>query len=719
MKKIITIVDLLEKVKKDFSETEIAEIKKAYDLVDNIYDGEMRLSGDTYVSHLVNVAYILAEMNSDLDTIISGLLHDVLEKEKLTANDIEEKFGSEILTLVEGITLINNLNFNGDKKSVIANNRKILVGLSEDVRVIFIKLADRLHNMRTLSATSEKAQKEKGKETLDILTPIAARLGMHTIKSELEDLSLRYLKPDMYFYIVEELNKTKNERNELVTKMKEKVSNILNENNLKHEIKGRAKSIYSIYKKLDKGKKFSNIYDLYALRVYVNKDNECYQTLGLIHGEFKHMSNRFKDYVAMPKPNMYQSLHTTVFGVDDKLFEIQIRTYEMDLIAEGGIAAHWNYKESGSNKKASIQDEMERKLQFFKSVMGIKENSTSKDELILSMEQELFSQNIYVFTPSGDAIELPNGSTPVDFAYRVHTNVGNHMIGAIVNGSIVTLDYVLKNNDIIKINTNKNSSGPNKEWINHAYTSSAKSKIKSFFNKIDKEEYLKRGEENLHKELRRKKLSINEFMSDNNIKKILKELKIDSVEELYINIGNSKYQPGSIINIINSPIEDKEEFIINRVQNKKTILNNTKADIIVRGISDIKVNIASCCKPVANDEVMGYITKGNGITIHRVNCPNISDLDDRLIDVSWNEKILKKYNSLLLVEAISGENTLLEIIAKTSNSNVNVDGIKTINKEDLVMYELSITVPNKEILNKFITDLEMISNVTRVTRVIK
>ncbi len=719
MKKNVTIEKLINEVKDKFTTKEINNIQKAYDLISEIYDGEFRLSGDPYVSHPVNVAYILTSMNSDSENIIAGLLHDVLEKSKLTNQDIEEQFGSEVLELVEGITVINNLNFNGDKKSVIANNRKILVGLSEDVRVIFIKLADRLHNMRTLSATSEQAQKEKGKETLDILTPIAARLGMHNIKSELEDLSLRFLNPDMYFYIVEELNKTKNERALIVDKMKENVSEVLTNSNIKHKIKGRAKSIYSIYKKLEKGKKFSNIYDLYALRVYVDKKDECYQVLGLIHGTFKHMSNRFKDYVAMPKANMYQSLHTTVFGVEDKLFEIQIRTYEMDAIAEGGIAAHWSYKESGSGKKATMRDTMEQKLQFFKSAMEIKDSSTDEDEFISGMEQELLSTNIYVFTPSGDAIELPNGSTPIDFAYRVHTSVGNNMIGAIVNGAIVPLEYVLKNNDIIKINTNKNSSGPNKEWINMAYTSSAKSKIKSFFNKIDKVEYLKRGEENLQKELRRKKISINEFLSDDNLKKILSELKLDNIEELYINIGNSKYQPGSIINIINNQVEDKEEFIINRVHKQKTVITNAKDDIVVRGINDIKVNIASCCKPVANDEVMGYITKGNGITIHRISCPNISDLDERLIEVQWNEVITKKYASLLLVEAISGENTLLDIIAKTSNSSVNVDGIKTINKDDLVMYELSLTVPNKDILYKFITDLEMISNVTRVTRVIK
>ena len=374
----LTYDDLVKKIKTYINdEKELKKIDEAYHYALLSHEGEKRLTGDPYIGHPLNVAYILTDMNADSDTICAGLMHDLLEDGYHTKEELKEKFGEDITNLIDGVTVINRLNFSGDKQSVIANHRKILVGLSEDVRVIFIKLADRLHNMRTLWVHPEHVQKEKAKETLDILTPIAHRLGMSHIKGELEDLSLRYLKPDVYFSIVEQLNQTKNEREHFVEEMKESVSELLNKEGIKHEIKGRAKSIYSIYKKLDKGKKFSNIYDLYALRVYVDKKEECYQALGIIHSKYRPMPKRFKDYIAMPKTNMYQSLHTTVFGIHERLFEIQIRTYEMDEIAENGIASHWSYKESGSGVKASLQNAMEQKLQFFKSIIELKDQVTS------------------------------------------------------------------------------------------------------------------------------------------------------------------------------------------------------------------------------------------------------------------------------------------------------------------------------------------------------
>lgn len=716
----LTYEKLIEKIKTYItSEEELARINRAYQFAVLSHEGEKRLTGDSYIEHPLNVAYILTDMNADSDTICAGLMHDLLEDDRHTKEEIREQFGDEIANLIDGVNVINRLNFSGDKQSVIANHRKILVGLSEDVRVIFIKLADRLHNMRTLWVHPEHIQKEKAKETLDILTPIAHRLGMSHIKSELEDLSLRYLKPDVYFSIVEQLNQTKNEREHFVDEMMKSVSELLNKEGIKHEIKGRAKSIYSIYKKLDQGKTFSNIYDLYALRVFVDTKEECYQVLGIIHSKFRPIPKRFKDYIAMPKTNMYQSLHTTVFGLHERLFEIQIRTYEMDEIAENGIASHWSYKESGSGVKASLQNAMEQKLQFFKSIIELKDQVTSDEEFVNSVTNEVLHNNVYVFTPNGDVIELPNGATPIDFAYRVHSSIGDHMVGAIVNDTIVSLDYILKNNDIVKININKNSVGPSKEWLNIAFTTQAKNKIRSFFNKIDKQEYQKRGEELLNKELRKRKIGFHEIFSNENLNKLLSELKCETLDEIYMNIGNGKFPVGTIMNLIFSETETKEDIILKRTQNKEVKLPTIKNDVIVEGIQDIRINIASCCKPVPKDEIVGYITKGNGINIHRMICPNIIEEHERIIDVHWNTTISKKYPTSILVEARKEKNTLLDIISKTSNNDIVVEGIKTLKSSENDLYEITVVVTDLEVLKKFMNDIDMIPNIIKVERMIQ
>ena len=631
----LTFDELYEKVctyiKKD-SERKL--ISKAYLFAFEKHFGQKRLSGEDYIVHPLNVAYILSDINADASTICAAILHDTIEDCDVTYDDIVKKFGKEIADLVNGVTKINKLKFTCDNEAVIANHRKIIVGLSEDVRILIIKLADRLHNMRTLWILSEKSQKANAKETLDILTPIAHRLGMNQIKSELEDLSLRYYKPDVYFSIVEKLNQTRKERDLIVEKMMAGVSELLNKEGIKHEIKGRAKSIYSIYKKLDKGKKFSDIYDLLALRVFVNTEQECYQTLGIIHSKYRPIPKRFKDYIAMPKTNMYQSLHTTVFGLEGYLFEIQIRTYEMDEIAERGIASHWSYKENGSNVKAAMQNAMEQKLQFFREIMELKEEESNAEDFVRSVQEDVLKNTIYVFTPKGDVIELPQGSTPIDFAYRVHSGVGDTMVGALVNGNIVSLDYVLNDGDIIKINTNKNSAGPSREWIDIAFTSQAKNKIKSFYNKIDKEEYLKQGTDLLQKEVRKRKIPFAEFFNNDNLAKLFDEYHVGDLNELHINIGNGRLSPIQIVNTYASTGRTKEEIILDKVNNVERKPVAAKNDIIVRGIDEIKANIAACCKPIPGDEIVGYISKGNGINVHRTVCPNVNEEEARIIDIS-------------------------------------------------------------------------------------
>lgn len=715
----ITIDDLMDVVSKYITdEKELALIQDAYQLAEKMHFGVKRLTGEDYIEHPLHVAYILTEINADAETLCAALLHDVLEDCNITKEELEDQFGKTVANLVDGVTKINKLNFDGSSNATIATHRKILVGLCEDVRVIIIKLADRLHNLRTIWVHPEEKQREKAKETLDILTPIASRLGMNHIKSELEDLCLRYLKPDIYFSIVEELNQTKAERDNAVSEMMKRVSEILDENHIAHEIKGRAKSIYSIYKKLDKGKKFSEIYDLLALRVFVNTEQECYQALGLIHSKYRPIPKRFKDYIAMPKTNMYQSLHTTVFGFDGYLFEIQIRTYEMDEIAERGIASHWSYKENGSTVTV-MQNTMEQKLQFFRSIMELNNEEPNDEQFVKSVTEDVFKDTIYVYTPKGDVIELPAGATPIDFAYKVHSGVGDKMVGAIVNNNIVPLDYELQNQDIIKINTNKNALGPSREWISMAKTTQAKNKIRSFYRKIDREEYQKKGEEILAKELRKRKLVFNEFLSNENMYKIVKELKCDDFDEVYINLGNGKIPVGTVINIVTGENNTKEEIILRKTQNKDVVLPTVKNDIIVEGIDEIKVNVASCCKPVPGDRIVGYITKGYGITVHRAVCPNIQELEERIIDVKWNEEITKRYPTNLLIRTLQNDNLLLDIISKTSNNNISIQSINTYNNVDDTTYEVTILVENKEKLVKFMNDVEQISNVLEVERLIK
>lgn len=708
---------LLEKVKSYIkAEKEIKLIEKAYNYANVKHHGQKRKTGEDYIIHPLSVAYILTDIYADSSTICAALLHDVVEDSDATLEELTKEFSKEIVELVDGVTKINKLNFSGETENVLANHRKILVGLSKDVRVIILKLADRLHNLRTLWVLPEKKQKEKAKETLDILTPIAHRLGMSNIKSELEDLSLRYYKPDVYFSIVEQLNQSKNERYKVLNTMIENVSSVLKEHNIKHEIKGRAKSIYSIFKKLNQGRKFSDIYDLLALRVFVDTESDCYQALGIIHSKYRPVPKRFKDYIAMPKTNMYQSLHTTVFGAQGNLFEIQIRTYEMDKIAEYGIASHWSYKEKTSG---TIQDAMEQKLQFFRSIMELQNESSPDEDFVNSIKEDLFKENVYVFTPKGDVIELPTGSTPIDFAYKVHSAIGDKMVGAIVNNNIVPLDYKLKDNDIIRINTNPSSVGPNREWINIVKTSQARNKIKSFFHKIDKENLIKKGEETLNKELKKRKITLSEFYSKENFDNVLSSLKCRTPEELYLSISTNRIPITTVINTYLGDTEKKEELILKKTQNKevKPVIN--KNDIIIDGIDEIKVNIAACCKPVPGDRIVGYITKGYGITIHRMVCPNVSDLEERIIDVKWNEKTNNRYSTSVLVHAENNTNILMDIVSKTSGSDITVQSIITISTEENYLYEIIILVNNKEKLIKFINDINSIPNILDVERAIK
>ena len=707
----ITFYDLIEKVRKyNDDDDELRIIEKAYNYAKEKHFTQKRITGDDYITHPLNVAYILTDVNADYKAICAALLHDTIEDSDGSFQEIEKFFGYDIANLVECVTKINRINFNSDSEQMAANQRKILVGLASDVRVLIIKLADRLHNMRTLYVFSPEKQQRKARETLEILTPVAHRLGMYKIKSELEDLCLRYLNPSAYFDILEKLNYKKTEMDEAVGKMLDEVSSLLKEHGIRHEIKGRSKSVYSIYNKLSKGRSFNDIYDILALRVLVDTEQECYLALGLIHSKYKPVPKRFKDYIAMPKSNFYQSLHTTVFGIDGMLFEIQIRTYDMDRVAEYGIASHWSYKEhtSGDSK-----DAMDQKLAIFRNIIELNEDSSTPEEFISSVKKDiLFNDSIFVYTPKGDVIELPNGSTTVDFAYKVHSEVGDKMVGAIVNDNIVPFDYVLKTGDIIKINTSRLSNGPNKDWLNFVVTSQAKNKIKGFYSKIEKDDNINRGMVLLDGYLKKKNITF-EIFQDKYLNKLLDNYKIKDIDEFYMSLGIEKY---TIDNMIKSIVKEEEKrkksITLKGISKKK---QEVDSDILVENMSSIKVTISGCCKPIPGDNIIGYITKGAGITVHRSNCKNIMDLDERLINVKWNDNLNKKYPTDLLIYT-NEDDILLDIITKASSNDVVIDSIFTLNKSSLKVLLVTVLVKNIEVLDKFCKDLYNIGSVVKIER---
>ena len=714
-KKTVTIDNLLEEASKYIREDELSIIKDAYLFASLKHEGDNYSTGEPYITHPLSVSYVLTGVFADSQSICAGLLHDTVICVHTTCDEIKEKFGEEISLLVDGVAKLTRLKFSTDSDYLKEYYKKIIVGMSEDVRVIIIKLADAVCSMRSLWSLPEDEQKSRAREILNILVPIGDHLGIHKLKSELEDLSLRYLKPDVYYEIAERLNKTKVERENTVTKMKDIVDTIMIDNNIKHEIAGRAKSIYSIYNKLAKGKNFSNIYDLFGLRILVDSVDDCYIVLGLIHSKFKPMPNRFKDYIAMPKPNMYQSLHTTVFGVDGYLFEIQIRTYEMNEIAENGIASHWSYKENkGSLQEANLENKLEQKLQLFKSIYDLQQDNLTNEDFINEVEEKVLNRDsIYVYTPKGDVISLPIGSTPIDFAYKIHSRVGDTMIGAIANDSIVPLDYELQDGDVVNIRTNK-STVPSREWLSMCKLPQTKSKIKSYFAKNEKEIYTERGKDIIEKELRKRKLPIADFFNNTNMEKFIKEYKdVECLEDIYLGIGNDIISPNGLINLIY-----KEEEVVDT--KPKVVKIENDADIIVSGIDKVKVNIANCCHPVMGDDIIGFITKGNGITVHRSICHNIGDISDRCVEVTWNNQNKgHKYLTNLIIYSNETKSYMLDIMQNISMHNVNVVEFKTINSHGQLIYDVSLYVTDNLHIDKIINSLNKLKFITNVERGIK
>lgn len=682
-------------------------IKKAYLYAYNEHKGMKRLTKDDFITHPLEVTKILMDLNVDDTTIIASLLHEVINNGNKTYDDLVNDFGEDIAKIVLSVSKINKLELPDNNESSVIYLRKILVGLAQDVRVLYIKLADRLHNMRTNWAINPQKQKQKAEETMSVLVPIAHRLGINSIKSELENLSLYYLKPDVYNDILEKLNETVDELNGCLEEMKESIIDLLTEAGIKFEIKGRVKSVYSIYNKLSNGKEWNKIYDILALRIFVEEESDCYQVIGLIHSRFRPMPKRFKDYIASPKENMYQSLHTTVFGIEGHVFEIQVRTYEMDEIAEKGIASHWSYKEKGTKK---IQNVMEQKLEMFRNVIESSNNDTDAD-FESKVNADIFSDLIYTYTPKGDVVELPIGSTPIDFAYRIHSRVGDTTVGAIVNDQIVPLSYELKNDDVVNIKTNNNST-PNKDWLSFVKTSQAKNKIKAFFSKQDKEECIEKGKNILEAELRKRKMAFNEVLTPEIIEKLIKDLKVKDLDEIYLSIGSLRFTAGYIINLTKADKHEVDDALFERKLSIPKI--NYKSDILVEGNSDIMVNIAKCCMPIKGDEIVGFITKGQGISVHKKGCSNVPDNSERVVDVSWNMDASNYYFTNIYVYVAAGFDLLVNIITEVGKLGCIVRSCNTKEFDNKTMYEINIRIKDKVELDNVMKNIRKIHNVIDV-----
>ena len=701
----------MTKLKKNYTIDEIIEMVKRYSnddiglIMDSYQYAKDYLSNEKYNESL-SVSYLLTTVNADCETIAASFLCNLFCLPNIKRSELEKRFSFNLVKLAHNIYKLDNISLSTENDYLIEYYKKVIVGMTEDVRVIIVSLAKRVYLMHQLKDYNVDEQKKIAKETLEIFAPLAHHLGIYKLKSELEDLSLRYLKPDVYYDIVERLDSTKAERDNIINEMMREVSNLLTEHNIVHEIKGRSKSIYSIYNKLDKGRKFSDIYDLLALRILVKTEAECYLVLGLIHSKFKPIAKRFKDFIAMPKTNGYESLHTTVFGTHNELFEIQIRTYEMNDIAENGVAAHWSYKE---NKNAFNLSRTDAKLEFFKAIIDMNQTDTNPDNLYNTIREESREDNIYVFTPKGDVIELTKGSTPVDFAYKVHTKIGEEMVGALVNNQIVPLNYLLQDGDVVKINTSKSSQGPSEDWLSFVKMTQTKNKIKAFFAKNRRDELINYGKEALEKELRRRKLSIIEFNKMENINKILETVKLSDIESLYFEIGSNKYNPRYIINLL---YEDEEE---NTVQEK--FIPKGELDINVSGLDDVKVNIAACCLPIPGDNIVGYITKNNGITIHRDNCFNLIHLEDRIVDVRFNEVTKNKYLTNIIVSLKNNQNKLGDILNKITSKSIIIDSVHTLYKDNVINYRISLYIKNLGSLEFLINELSKLRYVKEARRI--
>lgn len=728
--------ELINCVRKYHPSDDISMIEKAFRIANDAHKGQVRKSGEAYIIHPLCVAIILAELELDKETIVAGLLHDVVEDTVMTDEEIAQEFNEEVALLVDGVTKLGQLSYDADKLEIQAENlRKMFLAMAKDIRVILIKLADRLHNMRTLKYMKPEKQREKARETMDIYAPIAQRLGISKIKTELDDLSLKYLKPEAYYDLVEKIAMRKGARDEYVKNLVEEVKNHISEAGIEATIDGRSKHFFSIYKKMvNQGKTIDQIYDLFAIRILVNDVKDCYAALGVIHEMYKPIPGRFKDYIAMPKPNMYQSLHTTLIGPDGRPFEIQIRTYEMHRTAEYGIAAHWKYKEAANGNAVGGEEE---KLSWLRQILEWQRDMSDNREFmsLLKSDLDLFSDTVFCFTPSGDVKNLTNGSTPIDFAYSVHSAVGNKMIGAKVNGKLVPIDYKIQNGDRIEIITSQNSRGPSRDWLGIVKSTQAKNKINQWFRSEYKEENILKGKELLEKYCKTKGINWPDINRPEYQEKILHKYGFQQWENCLATIGHGALKESQVANRMQEeyrkdhPLIVTDEDVLRKAEQtnagREMVEHHSKSGIVVKGLYDIAVHLSKCCSPVPGDEIVGFVTRGRGVSIHRTDCINMINLSElekaRLIDAEWSSDSVEGENGTYLAEiTIYGNNRtglLVDLTRIFTEREIDISSIHSkTSKQGVVTISISFETRGKDQVNGLIEKLRQVESVIDIER---
>ena len=732
---------LINKVKEYHPSDDISMIEKAYNIANNAHKGQLRKSGEPYIIHPLCVALILADLELDKETIVGGLLHDVVEDTIMTEEDITREFSAEIALIVSGVTKLGQLSYSKDKVEIQAENlRKMFLAMAKDIRVILIKLADRLHNMRTLKYMTPAKQKEKARETMDIYAPIAQRLGISKIKIELDDLSLRYLEPEVYYDLARQINLKRSERQAFVDAIVEEVSQHMVESGIKAQVNGRVKHFFSIYKKMvNQDKTLDEIYDLFAVRIIVDTVKDCYAALGIIHEMYKPIPGRFKDYIAMPKQNMYQSLHTTLIGPNGQPFEIQIRTFDMHRTAEYGIAAHWKYKEDPNAK--NVEDSEEAKLTWLRQILEWQTDMSDNKEFmsLLKNDLNLFADSVYCFTPAGDVKNLPTGSTPIDFAYSIHSAVGNKMVGARVNGKLVNIDYEIKNGDRVEILTSANSKGPSRDWLNIVKSTQAKNKINQWFKTEFKEENIIRGKDLLNRYCKAKEIVLSTLLKPEFMEKVIRKYGFRDWDAVNAAVGHGGLKEGQVINKL---LEEYQKKKAREMTDKQLLTQMTemkqkpsaavephkkgsKSGIIVKGIDDVAVRFSKCCNPVLGDEIVGFITRGRGVSIHRTDCVNMLHLSEierqRLIDAEWQDSTAEGkgglYKAELNVYVHDGVGVLIQIAQVFSERDINVTAMSSRSgKNNTATINISFDINGKYALNKIIDKLRSLDCVYDIAR---
>ncbi|MES9683548.1 (p)ppGpp synthetase [Bacillus sp. AFS001701] len=724
---VLTAEQVLEQATHYLKEDDVAFIKRAYEYARDAHSEQFRKSGEPYIIHPVQVAGILVGLEMDATTISAGFLHDVVEDTEVSKEDLENHFGKEVSMLVDGVTKLGKIKFKSKEEQQAENHRKMFVAMAQDLRVILIKLADRLHNMRTLKHLPQEKRMRIANETLEIFAPLAHRLGISKVKWELEDTALRYLNPQQYYRIVNLMKRKRAEREQYLEEVINEISTQLEDVEIKTEISGRPKHIYSIYHKMAKqNKQFNEIYDLLAVRVIVNSIKDCYAVLGVIHTCWKPMPGRFKDYIAMPKANLYQSLHTTVIGPKGEPLEVQIRTQEMHQIAEYGVAAHWAYKEDNANFPS--QKTLENKLSWFREIIEWQDNSTNAEEFMESVKMDLFSDMVFVFTPKGDVFELPLGSVPIDFAYRIHSEIGNKTIGSKVNGKMVPLDYKLKTGDIVEIMTSKHSYGPSQDWLKVAQSSHAKNKIRQYFKKQRREENVEKGKELVEKEIKALECDLKEVLTSENLKRVAEKFNFSNAEDMYAAVGYNGITATQIAHRLTDKFRKRTEIELeDRLKElssdlKKAPSRRKDAGISVKGVDNLLIRLSKCCNPVPGDDIVGYITKGRGISVHRSDCVNMlnDSEEDRFIEVDWEESptFERDYNVDIEIFGYDRRGLLNEVLSVVNETKTNISSVTGKNdRNKMATITMSLSIRNINHLQKVVDKVKQIPDIYSVRRI--